>query len=129
MSSTQPTVISPSTRNTPCTAASKARFPLFTFCLADNSNLYRNRIKKRCKIKQADTMSNSCKYKRKAGLFARFQGKTRLVYSSALYAATAPAAEMMSTASAEVAKSKNACAVSLSAAPSFVTSTNGRCTT
>ena len=40
----------------------------------------------------------------------------------------APAAEMMDAASAEVAKSKNFCAVSLRAAPSFVTRTNGRCT-
>ena len=66
--------------------------------------------------------------KKKPG-FRPVQGKTRPVYSSALYAATAPAAEMISTASAEVTKSKNACAVSLSATPSFVTSTNGRCTT
>ena len=41
---------------------------------------------------------------------------------------TAPAAEMMDAASAEIAKSKNFCAVSLRAVPSFVTRTNGRCT-
>ena len=43
--------------------------------------------------------------------------------------ATAPAAAMISAASAEVAKSKNFCAVSDSSTPSLVTKTKGRCTT
>ena len=42
------------------------------------------------------------------------------------FAATAPAAEMMSAASAERAKSKNFCAVAENAVPSLVTRTNGR---
>ena len=43
--------------------------------------------------------------------------------------ATAPAAAMSSAASAEVAKSKNFCAVSDRGTPSRVTKTKGRCTT
>ena len=62
-------------------------------------------------------------YMRKA---AGLQPPVRLSVAQAT--GTAPAAEMMDAASAEVAKSKNFCAVSLRAAPSFVTRTNGRCT-
>ena len=87
MSSTHPTVMRPRSRNTPCTTSSEH---CYLFCFISASSLYAQRRA----VSQPPPYACLC-----------------LLSSPA----TAPAAEMMVAASAEVAKSKNFCAAALRA--------------